>query len=85
MLFHKMLRSPLHKLARALPIFCWLSTYNSEIALADLIAGITVGLTLISQSIVYAALADLPPQVISFMVKFIHLLYISTFKIIGIF
>ncbi|KAK9737144.1 Sulfate permease family [Popillia japonica] len=57
-----MLRSPLHKLARALPIFCWLSTYNSEIALADLIAGITVGLTLISQSIVYAALADLPPQ-----------------------
>ncbi|KAI4456660.1 sulfate transporter [Holotrichia oblita] len=57
-----MLRSPLPKLTRALPILSRLSAYNSEIALADIIAGITVGLTLISQSIAYAVLADLPPQ-----------------------
>ncbi|XP_065173234.1 sodium-independent sulfate anion transporter-like [Atheta coriaria] len=44
------------------PILGWLPHYNTETALGDLIAGITVGLTLIPQSIAYAALAGLEPQ-----------------------
>lgn len=41
----------------------WLPTYNSEKAIADLIAGVTVGLTVIPQALAYATLAGLPPQV----------------------
>lgn len=48
---------------RRLPILEWLPKYTTQTAVADLVAGITVGLTLIPQSIAYAALADLSPQV----------------------
>lgn len=48
---------------RKVPILQWLPKYDGQTALADLIAGITVGLTLIPQSIAYAALANLSPQV----------------------
>lgn len=48
---------------KKIPILSWLPQYNGHTALADLVAGITVGLTLIPQSIAYAALADLSPQV----------------------
>lgn len=41
----------------------WLPEYNSEKAIADLIAGITVGLTVIPQALAYATLAGLNPQV----------------------
>ncbi|KAJ9600808.1 hypothetical protein L9F63_001020 [Diploptera punctata] len=47
---------------RKLPVIEWLPKYNTNKAVADLIAGITVGLTLIPQSIAYAALAGLHPQ-----------------------
>lgn len=40
----------------------WAPTYDRESALADLIAGITLGLTLVPQSIAYATLANLPVQ-----------------------
>ncbi|KAJ0177271.1 hypothetical protein K1T71_007280 [Dendrolimus kikuchii] len=47
---------------KRLPITKWLPEYNSEKALADLIAGITVGLTVIPQALAYATLAGLEPQ-----------------------
>lgn len=48
---------------RHVPITAWLSQYNSEKAVGDLIAGTTIGLTMIPQSIAYASLANLSPQV----------------------
>lgn len=43
-------------------ILTWIRDYNREQALSDLIAGITLGLTIIPQSLAYAALAGLPSQ-----------------------
>ena len=51
-------------LKRAFPILSWLPKYNADVAIADAISGITIGLTLIPQSIAYANLAELEPQVI---------------------
>lgn len=50
-------------LKRRLPIVTWLPTYNWSMFTYDIIAGITVGLTTIPQSIAYAAVAGLPLQV----------------------
>lgn len=50
-------------IAKRLPILQWWPTYTSEDCIGDLLAGITVGLTLIPQSMAYSALAGLPPQV----------------------
>lgn len=47
-------------LRRRLPIVQWLPSYNWSYAVFDLIAGITVGLTIIPQSIAYAGVAGLP-------------------------
>ncbi|XP_075211172.1 sodium-independent sulfate anion transporter isoform X2 [Lycorma delicatula] len=47
---------------RHIPIISWLPEYNLEKAISDLIAGITVGLTVIPQGLAYATLAGLPPQ-----------------------
>ena len=41
----------------------WLRGYTLQYAVADLIAGITVGLTVLPQGLAYAALAGLEPQV----------------------
>lgn len=49
--------------SKRLPITQWLPKYTSEDFVGDLLAGITVGLMLVPQSISYAALAGLPPQV----------------------
>jgi len=51
-------------LKKRLPIVTWLPTYNWSMFVFDMIAGFTVGLTLIPQSIGYAAVAGLPLQVI---------------------
>ena len=51
------------QLNRKLPITDWLPKYNLEFFVSDLIAGITVGLTIIPQGIAYALVAELPPQV----------------------
>lgn len=40
----------------------WLRGYNAQFAVADLIAGITVGLTVLPQGLAYATLAGLEPQ-----------------------
>lgn len=46
------------------PILQWSRTYNVEKGVGDLIAGITIALTLIPQSMAYALLAGFEPQVI---------------------
>lgn len=48
---------------KRLPILNWLPRYSGQDALGDLVAGATVGLTVIPQSLAYANVADLPPQV----------------------
>jgi len=47
---------------RVLPIINWLPNYNAGYAVRDLIAGLTVGLTVIPQGMAYATLAGLPTQ-----------------------
>ncbi|XP_049869419.1 sodium-independent sulfate anion transporter-like [Pectinophora gossypiella] len=47
---------------RRLPVLRWAPQYSRTAALADLVAGVTLGLTLVPQSIAYAALANLPVQ-----------------------
>ncbi|CAK1547370.1 unnamed protein product [Leptosia nina] len=47
---------------RRLPILEWAPKYDRTNGIADLIAGITLGLTLVPQSIAYASLANLPVQ-----------------------
>lgn len=50
-------------LYRRVPILNWLPKYSGADALGDLVAGITVGLTVIPQSLAYSNVAGLPPQV----------------------
>jgi len=45
-----------------IPILSWLPKYSLEWLVSDMIAGITVGLTVIPQGIAYAIVAGLPPQ-----------------------
>ncbi|XP_035743842.1 sodium-independent sulfate anion transporter-like [Vespa mandarinia] len=59
----------------------WLPKYNQFQAVSDVIAGITIGLTMIPQSIAYAALAGLTAQYglySSFLGGFIYLLFGTT-------
>ncbi|KPJ12381.1 Sulfate permease 2 [Papilio machaon] len=49
-------------LARRLPVLRWARRYTRAAAAADAVAGVTLGLMLVPQSIAYAALADLPAQ-----------------------
>jgi sodium-independent sulfate anion transporter 11 len=50
-------------LHKRLPFLTWMPKYNADDAVGDLVAGITVGLTVIPQSLAYGNLAGLPPQV----------------------
>ncbi|CAH2105970.1 unnamed protein product [Euphydryas editha] len=50
------------RLARHVPALRWARAYGRESAAADAVAGVTLGLTLVPQSIAYAALAGLPVQ-----------------------
>lgn len=47
---------------KRLPILNWLPKYSADDAIGDLIAGVTVGLTVIPQALAYAGIAGLPPQ-----------------------
>ncbi|GAB0095086.1 sodium-independent sulfate anion transporter [Sergentomyia squamirostris] len=47
-------------LYKRLPILNWLPKYTSSDALGDIVAGITVGLTVIPQALAYAGIAGLP-------------------------
>lgn len=49
-------KKTLHK---RLPILDWLPSYDSSCAIGDLVAGITVGLTLIPQGMAYANIAGM--------------------------
>lgn len=53
------------KLHQRIPILSWMQDYTVDSAISDLIAGITVGLTVMPQSLAYATLAGLEPQVTS--------------------
>ncbi|GLG95345.1 uncharacterized protein GBIM_02332 [Gryllus bimaculatus] len=50
------------QLLRRLPVLSWLPRYTGDDAVGDLVAGITVGLTVIPQALAYASIAGLPPQ-----------------------
>lgn len=50
-------------LLKRVPLLAWLPRYDSESAVSDLVAGVTVGLTVIPQGIAYATVAGIPPQV----------------------
>jgi solute carrier family 26 (sodium-independent sulfate anion transporter), member 11 len=47
-------------LYKRVPILTWLPTYSTEDAVGDLVAGFTVGLTVIPQALAYAGIAQLP-------------------------
>ncbi|XP_049817178.1 sodium-independent sulfate anion transporter [Aethina tumida] len=49
-------------LYKRLPILNWLPKYKGEDAIGDVVAGITVGLTVIPQALAYANIAGLPAQ-----------------------
>ncbi|KAH8263339.1 hypothetical protein KR044_007579 [Drosophila immigrans] len=64
-------------LKKRLPILKWLPKYNRSDALGDLIAGLTVGLTVIPQGLAYSGVVGLPAQYGlygSFMGCFIYVL-----------
>lgn len=46
--------------SKKFPIIQWLPRYNSTNAVGDLVAGFTVGLTVIPQALAYAGIANLP-------------------------
>jgi len=58
-------RQALRTLHRHVPITQWLPEYNREKFICDLIAGVTVGLTVMPQALAYSTLAGLEPQVSS--------------------
>ena len=60
---------------KVFPIVTWLPKYKVEHGVRDLIAGLTVGLTVIPQGLAYANLAELPSELglySSFMGVFIY-------------
>ncbi|KAG5311893.1 S2611 protein, partial [Pseudoatta argentina] len=55
-------RKPRFTVAKYLPVLGWLPHYTRLKAVSDLIAGITLGMTMIPQSMAYAVLAERYPQ-----------------------
>jgi hypothetical protein len=62
-------------LYKRVPVLLWLPKYNTQDAVGDLVAGITVGLTVIPQSLAYANIAGLPTEVCT--INFVQFLTIS--------
>lgn len=68
-----------------LEILNWIGDYNTEWAMSDLIAGITLGLTIIPESIACALLAGLPARYglcSAFLGSFVYLIFGSINKVI---
>ncbi|KAG7189459.1 hypothetical protein KM043_017155 [Ampulex compressa] len=62
-------------LYKRIPILAWLPKYRKEYVVSDMVAGLTVGLTVIPQAIAYANVAGLPLQYglySSFMACFVY-------------
>lgn len=53
---------------RKFPILNWLPKYSFDDGIGDLVAGITVGLTVVPQSLAYSIIAGLPPQVFHYSI-----------------
>ncbi|XP_054284171.1 sodium-independent sulfate anion transporter-like [Macrosteles quadrilineatus] len=69
-----------------IPITRWIWDYSRMDAVSDVIAGVTLGLTLIPQSIAYSSLAGVPPQYglnSAFMGCFVYVLF-GTIKEVSI-
>ncbi|XP_017142336.1 sodium-independent sulfate anion transporter [Drosophila miranda] len=49
-------------LKKRLPILTWLPRYNTRDCIGDLLAGFTVGLTVIPQGLAYSGVVGLPPE-----------------------
>ncbi|XP_024942020.1 sodium-independent sulfate anion transporter isoform X2 [Cephus cinctus] len=65
-------------LYRRIPILDWLPKYRKEYVVSDMVAGITVGLTVIPQAIAYANVAGLPAEYglySSFMACFVYMIF----------
>ncbi|KAI5652189.1 sulfate permease family domain-containing protein [Phthorimaea operculella] len=65
-------------LLRRVPIATWAPLYSWRKGVSDIIAGVTVGLTVIPQAIAYAGVAGLPPQYglySSFMACFVYTVF----------
>ncbi|KAH8399624.1 hypothetical protein KR215_009622 [Drosophila sulfurigaster] len=72
-------------LLRHVPVFQWLPTYNMEWGIDDFISGITLGLTIIPESIACALLAGLPARYglcSAFIGPLIYLIFGSIDKVI---
>uniref|UniRef100_T1J2U4 STAS domain-containing protein n=1 Tax=Strigamia maritima TaxID=126957 RepID=T1J2U4_STRMM len=66
---------------RHLPILKWLPGYGINDFTSDMVAGFTIGLTIIPQSMAYASIAGLPPQYglyAAFMGSFMYCIFGST-------
>lgn len=50
-------------LYKRIPILNLMENYQKNMIMSDLVAGITVGLTMIPQAIAYASVAGVPPKV----------------------
>ncbi|XP_018403785.1 PREDICTED: sodium-independent sulfate anion transporter-like [Cyphomyrmex costatus] len=78
-LYRRVRRSCRQKLLfKRIPILTWLPNYRKEYVVSDLVAGITVGLTVIPQAIAYANVAGLPLQYglySSFMACFVYTIF----------
>ncbi|KAI0747884.1 sulfate permease [Daedaleopsis nitida] len=61
-LSHDPVQRAIAYLTSLFPIFGWISRYNLGWASGDLIAGLTVGIVLVPQSMSYAQIATLPPE-----------------------
>ncbi|EZA56467.1 Sodium-independent sulfate anion transporter [Ooceraea biroi] len=77
---HRRIRNSCRKklLFKRIPILAWLPNYRKEYVVSDLVAGITVGLTVIPQAIAYANVAGLPLQYglySSFMACFVYTIF----------
>lgn len=69
-------------LYKRLPILRWLPRYDLDDAIGDLVAGITVGLTVIPQSLAYSSVAGLDAKVRQMKLRKIILIIFSLFPLL---